>query len=740
MTYWQQCLKWLKECKNIKIPRCYALNITEAKKTQLIIFGDAGKEMLCTVGYIRLVDKNNMRIKTSLIAAKSYAVPIKQKRSIPELELDVAAKAVQLNRIITSSHSIKFDEHIYATDNACVFHWITNGPQKPSQYVKNRFNKISTETKISEWIWIPTEWQPADFGTKFDSLPQMKYENNWFVPPIFSLPEENWVQLKPPCDIIQKSLNVYLEKEVQPKINDCQAGYLDFKRYSSWNKYIQVTQLALKWKYLASKKVRRLREEIKKTSDVTPKEALKIQINEYLSNVHKTDFLYEEAENAIFRAIQRQCFEEEICTLKNGAKLPKSSNLKKICPYLDKDDGLLRSKTRIPISLGFNKDKISPIILPKNHLATVRLILKYHENNKHVHEKTVIANLLQRFYIPNIRWTVKKIIRENCMRCKRNLAKPDQPQMGDLPSYRLAMHQPPFSFICIDVCGPFEVKRNRGHEKRWILVSTCLKTRAVHMEILHSMNTESCLKALQNTICLRGAPCRIISDCGSNFIGCNNLLKESQDRWNLELLQKGVITKKIIWEFNPAKASHMSGSVERMIGLIKQVLKNLHNTLSTKMLFPDDETLRNIICEVIGMLNNRPLSMEYMEGDEHTLLTPNHFLMLRGNFQSTSSDNHYKDKWLDFTTPLKVGDIVVVADPTISSLWRLATIVKAEQGSNNQVRKLTLRLGKRSVIKNNKGNAYKEEKFTKITRPATQVAPLNLSSKAIANNLENIEI
>ena len=82
---------------------------------------------------------------------------------------------------------------------------------------------------------------------------------------------------------------------------------------------------------------------------------------------------------------------------------------------------------------------------------------------------------------------------------------------------------------------------------------------------------------------------------------------------------------------------------------------------------------------------------------------------------------------------LEIGDIVVTADPTVHNLWRIGTIIDIHEGSKDQIRKITVRLGKRnSIDKNaNKSNAklkktYINEKFSIITRPATQVASLEL--------------
>jgi len=68
----------------------------------------------------------------------------------------------------------------------------------------NRLNKIKDLSTIDQWSWISSELQVADYGTKFESLPQLEVNNEWFEPNIFRLPEENWLHLKPPKDIQQE--------------------------------------------------------------------------------------------------------------------------------------------------------------------------------------------------------------------------------------------------------------------------------------------------------------------------------------------------------------------------------------------------------------------------------------------------------------------------------------------------------------------------------------------------------
>ena len=66
--------------------------------------------------------------------------------------------------------------------------------------------------------------------------------------------------------------------------------------------------------------------------------------------------------------------------------------------------------------------------------------------------------------------------------------------------------KPPFSFVGIDNFGPIIVKAGRTHLKRYGCLFTCLTTRAVHLEIAHSLTADSFIAAFKRFSCRRGAP------------------------------------------------------------------------------------------------------------------------------------------------------------------------------------------------------------------------------------------
>lgn len=85
--------------------------------------------------------------------------------------------------------------------------------------------------------------------------------------------------------------------------------------------------------------------------------------------------------------------------------------------------------------------------------------------------------------------------------------------MADLPPC------PAFFSTGMDCFGPSLVKIGCRNEKRWGILFKCLTTRAVHIEILTSLDTDSFLMALRRFISRRGKPAELFSDQGTNFKG-----------------------------------------------------------------------------------------------------------------------------------------------------------------------------------------------------------------------------
>jgi hypothetical protein len=287
--------------------------------------------------------------------------------------------------------------------------------------------------------------------------------------------------------------------------------------------------------------------------------------------------------------------------------------------------------------------------------------------------------------------------------------------MADLPEDRVTPHKPPFSYVGIDVFGPMYVKRGRSQEKRYGCLFTCMSIRAIHIEMLNTLDSDSFVNALVRFSARRGVPDKIRSDNGTNFVGGHREIREAVDNWNQNKdAQRHLLLHHIEWEYNPPAASHMGGIWERQIRTVRKVL----DVIMTKQVL-DDEKLMTMFCEVEAIVNGRPITTVSDDPSDLESLTPNHLLLLRGGSSVVPGGYGEKDtyrrrwrhvqylsdmfwqrwlkeylptlqkrqKWTDTQRDIAIGDIVLVMDEHLPRrTWPLARVIKTYPGRDELVR------------------------------------------------------
>lgn len=198
--------------------------------------------------------------------------------------------------------------------------------------------------------------------------------------------------------------------------------------------------------------------------------------------------------------------------------------------------------------------------------------------------------------------------------------------MANLPEDCLVPDKPPFTSVGVDCFRPFQVRRARSLIKRYGVIFTCLTVRAVHIEVAHSLDTDSFLLALRRFIARRGEVKEMHSDNGSNFTSRERELRESIDTWNQGKISEEMLQRDIKWSFNPSYGSHHGGVWEQCIRLVRRIL---HALLQEQTI--DDKGLVTVMCEVESILNSCPITVVSDDSRDLQPLTPNHLLLLKSD-------------------------------------------------------------------------------------------------------------
>ena len=134
--------------------------------------------------------------------------------------------------------------------------------------------------------------------------------------------------------------------------------------------------------------------------------------------------------------------------------------------------------------------------------------------------------------------------------CCRRKAETLSPMMAGFPIERLSFQKPPFTMTFVDNFGSVFMSVRRSSEKRWGFLFTCLTTRAVHLEVVSSQYTNSCVMGILRFAGRRGTPSVIWSNNGTNFVSSETELVENIRKSN-EQAPELLVHKKITWKSNP---------------------------------------------------------------------------------------------------------------------------------------------------------------------------------------------
>ena len=708
---WRQWLALAGQLDDVRLRRCIMGPPGDVLCTRLHIFADASEMAYSAVAYlVRRVQApggGTERFVTFLMG-KSLVNPVRPV-SIPRLELAAAVLAVKMRRVLTRELDTEFSSAHLWTDSMVVLGYLRNRTARFRTYVANRVAYIHGGSDVAEWSYVPSRLNPADIGSRGCQPADL---GPWLSGPEFisgepgEWPEEPAVQVALPESEVKPSPVALVCVGGSRSPCDTLIGrfssFCQLKRAVAWfRKFFKVIRDGTFRRWCLAKR-RGLRSR-------TVGEDSMLRLSDLRG-----------AEYVLLRYVQRTLPELPRGDCEDGpVMVKKGSPLSKIRPHMI--NGLLVVGGRIGRSACVSEETKHPVILPRRHHVTELVLREAHESVGHEGRDHTFWRLRQKYWVVGAGPEIRKMIR-SCVTCRKVNARPQRQLMADLPLERVSAETPAFSTVLLDVFGPILVRNGRVERKRYALMCVCTVTRAVHVELLDSLRTDSLINAIQRISARRGPIRHIRSDRGTNLTGADRELRESLCDSNRGDLQSAALRQGIEWNFNPPTASHFGGGVERQIRTFRKIWRSMPT--QRRM---DDESTYTLFCEIESIMNSRPLTYISTSSGDIEPLTPGHLLFLRGNGEGIPGEFSEADslsrrrwrqvqylagqfwirwkreylrslqsrqKWRREVRNLEEGDVVLLVDQDVSRrLWQMGRIVRTLPSPDGLIRKALVKTG-----------------------------------------------
>lgn len=540
---WETYRSQLSSLQEIKIPRW--LGTTEIVNIELHGFADASNLAYCGVVYSRTILSDNSII-IRIISGKTKVSPLKT-ISIPKLELcGCLLLSTLATKIKASFHLNSIDVHLYS-DSTVALAWITSHPNHWNTFVANRVTDIQQITNVKSWHHVPTDQNPADCASRGVLPSDLKDHSLWWNGPSWLSKNENiWLNHKQQFETDLERHKVIRTMHIKTQSPDAHMEKV-LKKQSDLFKLQRITAMILRWLSRNRK------------------------FKENIPNAYE----HSKSLKALIKFTQKHSFGTEIEDCLSGDELHTKSKLMSLRPFVD-SEGILRVGGRLRKSNLSSRSKY-PIILPKKHHLTKLIIEQAHKLTLHG-GPSLMSSFLKDYWIFGKTEQIKRVVK-NCITCFPYNCKPQQQIMADLPRDRIIQHRS-FLHSGVDYAGPIYTKnfvgRCRGKytlmsRKSYIAIFVCFSTKAVHIELVSDQTAAAFIEAYKRFTARCGKISDLDSDCGSNFIGADRILKEEMDpQVKNYLAQDGTN-----WHFNPPATPHFGGLWEASVKSVKYHLKRL---------------------------------------------------------------------------------------------------------------------------------------------------------------------
>lgn len=724
-TSWDELLpiEMIDHWKELAIDVQYLQNMTFERyafvehpvSIQLHGFSDASNVGYGAAIYVRSENAQG-EVKVHLLHSKSRGTD--GITEIPRLELSSAV--ILVHTMAKVSKILNISEIYFWMDSLIALQWIKKEPAHLQPFVAHRVRDIQ-EFSGPESIWNHVDGinNPSDLISRGVSAEQLP-NTMWSLGPSFlSQPQTEWPVTRIQFDLSDQRYTKELKKITSLAVSNVKALKTDnifydiIKNSSSTGRMKRKIAPVMRFIYNCRAKALNLPRRSQESKDI----------------FQPTLGDREDAETAIARVDQMITLSQEFNRLRNGLAIPIRSPLIRYNPFWDTKSQLVRVGGRLANAL-IPVDHKFPIALSNSHLARI-IAMETHRKHDHVGQRTTISFLNLKYWPLKAKSIVRQAI-HSCHECFRAKPKLREQFMGNLPLSRVTPSLP-FETTGVDYAGPILIKTSNLRKapliKAYIAVFVCLVTKAIHLEVVTSLSTESFKKAFVRFLSRRGLCKRMLSDNGSTFIGANNEYKQITDFLTREEnnFREFFMKRGIDWQTIPPRAPHMGGLWEAAVKSAKHLLVT---TMGDTTLTYED--LSTIMARIEAILNSRPLTYMNDDPNDPRPLTPGHFLIGKELIgppeqdetneripptkifrRMTQIQQHFWNRWSrevlrqmqlrnkNFKTKItyQVGQIVLLHEDNSPSLhWPIGIIHEILPGHDGIVRVVKIRLANGKIF------------------------------------------
>jgi len=625
---WEATLEELLQAGSLTFDRW----VRQKPDTEMHVYCDASAEVYATALYLRTVEQDKVHV--TLLAAKARVTPIKSP-SVSRSELDACVLGVRMARHYNQALGLDPKNIFYYTDSTNALCWILSSAKDLKVYTQRRVAEIQTATDKDRWGHVDTGVNPADVPTRDLTTEEVATNALWPKgPPQLSETSYEFKKFE--------SKGRHVTPEYSAEVKTTAMYYHETEDLPWAEKLASHYSAGTQWN--------------------GGEQALRV-LKRMMTRFGST----RDPRHVMWIASQQRSFSREIEKLNNGEAIRKGP-LSLLNPFID-DNGLLRSRSRLERGESIPYDQKYPVILSAKSHVTRLIVAEYHVRYKHpVGTDLMRARLQKRFIILGLARAIRRLS-ETCITCRKITPAIRPPQMAPLPTDLLDPAFRCFKTLGIDHAGPFYTRephqKEEEKDRRWyVLVFTCLQTRAVHFELCPSLSADATIQALVRFSSLRGTPKTIYSDNASGFHAAR-LKWGAHSPW---FADPNPLTKELMqWKFIIPRAPHQGGRWERMVGSMKRALRAYTGSRVRK-----EDHFRTVLARAADILNSRPLLLR-SQGELSDPLTPDHFLNPRVKDLDVNVDSR--------TGLQKVNERVEAAT---KELWELFTRDLLTQNRNRQ--------------------------------------------------------